>query len=112
MRAKRTERQLERDREAFAAFRGSARKMRPTMQHRAALWENMLGTVYAANADGEVKYFDYDYAEALAWVGAADDVRVSRLKPGDRLYVSSVGEGEYGRPRVGQWVWFVKQGVK
>jgi hypothetical protein len=69
----------------------------------------MLGTLYAANPAGEVKYFDYDYAEALAWVGATEDVRVSRLKPGDRVGLSSQGDASYSWPRVGQWVWFVKR---
>ena len=41
-----------------------ARKL-PTKQHYPAVWECMLGTVYAASPEGEVRYFDYDYAAAM-----------------------------------------------
>lgn len=40
-------------------------RRRPTKGHRAAVWEAIFGTVYAANRDGEVRYFDYDYAAAI-----------------------------------------------
>jgi hypothetical protein len=51
-----------------------------TKRHRALVWENMLGTVYAKNAAGQVQYFDYDYAAAHSWAGTAgcSDLRVSR----------------------------------
>lgn len=40
------------DRRHAGPFEG-ARKARPTQAHRPALWEAMLGTVYAMNADRE-----------------------------------------------------------
>jgi len=46
-----------------------ARKMRPTQKHRPAIWECMLGTVYARNAAGEVRYFDYKWDDARAFAG-------------------------------------------
>lgn len=50
-----------------------ARKMKPTQKHRIAIWENMLGTVYAQNDAGEVKYFDYDWDAAREFAGANED---------------------------------------
>jgi hypothetical protein len=85
----------------FTTFRSSARRMRPTKAHRMALWENMLGTVYARNAEGVVEYFDYDYAAALRHIGPHSDVRV--WKNG---YPYS---GDYQMPRRGQLVWYVRQ---
>jgi len=41
----------------------------PTRGHRPALWECMLGTVYALNEAGECKYFDYDHTAAAAFAG-------------------------------------------
>lgn len=43
--------------------------MKPTQKHRPAIWENMLGTVYARNAAGEVRYFDYKWNDARAFAG-------------------------------------------
>jgi hypothetical protein len=84
---------------ALNAFRATARKMRPTLRHRPALWENMLGTVYACNAAGVTEYFDYDYAAALRHVGAHEDVRVWR---------ATHREAGHGRPRPRQLVWYVR----
>lgn len=91
----------DRDREELRAFRASAKKAKPTQAHRPALWECMLGTVYARNANGEVRYFDYNWAEAIAFIGPHADVRTSR---------STGYEGVQGtdRPRRGQLVWYVK----
>lgn len=47
----------------------------PTRRHRPAVWEAMLGTVYAMNAAREVRYFDYDHAAAVEFAGLGDDVR-------------------------------------
>ena len=58
------------------------RRMKPTKNHRPAVWENMLGTVYAMNDDRVVKYFDYDYAAAREYAGVCDD-RDPRLAKGD-----------------------------
>ncbi len=91
---------------ALSSFRSLARKQRPTQQHRAALWENMLGTVYAQNAAGEIRYFDYDYAAAIQFIGEIDDVRVARYS--SDLRMGARADADYQHPRVGQLVWFVK----
>ncbi len=85
---------------ALNAFRASAKKAKPTNAHRPALWENMLGTVYAANRDGVAKYFDYNWKDALEHVGAHHDVRVSRVTRG---YYDLNGL----EIPVGKLVWFV-----
>lgn len=57
-----------------------ARKMKPTQKHRPAIWEAMLGTVYACNDEGQVRYFDYDWDAAREFAGVAPerDLRVWR----------------------------------
>lgn len=92
---------------ALAAFRAQARRMQPTRRHRAALWENMLGTVYAMNPAGETRYFDYDYAAALAFVGKVEDVRVARFARTSPFGTAGKVYDDYTRPRTGQFVWFV-----
>jgi len=63
----------------------------------------MLGTVYARSlATGAVEYFDYDYAQAIAHIGAHEDVRVHRLSK-DGYYDLSGTE----IPR-GKLVWFAR----
>lgn len=55
----------------------------PTKSHRPAVWECMLGTVYALNAEGECRYFDYDHEAALAFSGVTlpgAEPRVARVK--------------------------------
>lgn len=66
-----------------------ARCMPPTKRHRPAIWENMLGTVFACNPSGQVKFFDYDYDGAVAWAGLTSDSdpRVAKVPAGVR-YVS------------------------
>ena len=53
----------------------------PTKNHRPALWENMLGTVYAMNDQGKVQYFDYDYEGAKEFAGILDknDIRLGKF---------------------------------
>jgi len=57
-----------------------ARHMRPTQKHRIALSAGILGTVYATNAAGETRYFDFDYAAAREFAGidANSDPRIWR----------------------------------
>jgi len=57
------------------------RKMRPTQKHSPALWECMLGTVYALSPEGECKYFDYDYEAARVFAGldTSHDNRLFRV---------------------------------
>lgn len=93
--------------DALSTFRSTARKMVPTKRHRAGIWENMLGTVYAMNPAGDVQYFDYDYAAAVAFVGVVEDVRVAKHVQ-YRTRVGSNGQNDsYMLPRNGQAVWFV-----
>ena len=85
-----------------------ARKMKPTKKHRPAIWENMLGTVMAMNAEGVIKYFDYDWDGAREFAGVTEDSdpRVFR-NPGHYSY----GKGGLygGGPRRGQLVlWIIR----
>lgn len=59
-------------------FANAPKKKSITRKHKPLIWENMLGTVYARNATGEVKYFDYDYEAAHRFAGTAGcvDLRV------------------------------------
>lgn len=52
----------------------AAKRAKPTKAHRPAVWEAMLGTLYACNPQGEVKYCDYRWEEALAWAQVAGTV--------------------------------------
>ena len=65
---------------ALKEFAGvKARKMKPTKKHRPAIWECMLGAVYAS--DGKrARYFDYDLdaARKFAGVDKAKDIRIFR----------------------------------
>lgn len=72
-----------------------ARKMKPTQKHRIAIWECMLGTVFARNAEGEVKYFDYDWdgAREFAGVTAEADPRVFRNQFAVRVGNETVSKG-------------------
>ncbi|NBU16907.1 MAG: hypothetical protein EBS48_07840 [Actinobacteria bacterium] len=54
-----------------------ALKAAPTRSHVPALWECLLGTVYARNAQGETRYFDYDHEAALDFSG----VRLEGAEP-------------------------------
>ena len=81
------------------------RKMKPTLKHRPALWENMLGTVWARNDAGETRYFDYDWQAALDFCGALEEDRDPRMHRHPR------GAGRtYGDPRPRQWVLYVRKG--
>jgi len=48
------------------------RKMKPTQKHRPAVWECMLGAVYA-NDGTRTRYFDYDWEGALAYAGVTSE---------------------------------------
>lgn len=82
-------------------FSIEGRKMKPTKRHRPALWECMLGTLYAMNDEGEVRYFDYDWVSAREYAGVSEtrDVRFWRT---DRNYP---GDG----PRRGKFVLWIKR---
>ena len=82
------------------------RKMPPTLKHRPAIWECLLGTVYAMNEARESKYFDYDWDAAKEWAGIADksDIRVFRNK---EFWAWSVGKYPIN-PQVGGIVLWVE----
>lgn len=86
---------------------GSAPRQRPTRQHKLAIWECMLGTVYAMNGDGEVRYFDFDYAAARAFAGVdveGSDPRVAKTE----RYTYTRGPSHM-EPRTGQLaLWIVR----
>lgn len=56
------------------------REMRPTLKHRLAIAPGLLGTVYAMNAAGEMRYFDFNYQAARKFAGldAGTDIRFAR----------------------------------
>ena len=91
------------------------RKAKPTLKHRPAIWENMLGTVYAMNDVGDIRYFDYDYDAAMDFAGLdltagfedADDLRVARPNRNVRY---GHGRNSCPEPRQNQWVlWTLKE---
>ena len=51
-------------------------KKKNTKNHRPAMWEGILATVYAMNSKKEIKYFDYKYEEAKKFAELGDDLRV------------------------------------
>ena len=96
----------------------SAPKKRPTLRHRPAIWECMLGTVYAMNDAGETRYFDYDYEAALEHAGFSPErdprwYRISRYARWDRLHLHvrwSNGESVTSDPSPGKLVlWITKE---
>jgi len=63
-------------------YQGGVKKASVTKKHSPLIWEGMLGTVYARNDAGEVRYFDYDWPAArdFAQVTSCNDLRISRCK--------------------------------
>ena len=88
-----------------------ARRMKPTKKHRPAIWEGMLGTVYAMNEAGETKYFDYDWDDAKAHAGIPDktDIRLYRHREHIRY---SNGADIMSDPQMGKLVLWVERIVK
>lgn len=76
-----------------------ARRMKPTLKHRPAIWECMLGTVFARNAAGQVKYFDYDWDAARAFAGITPE--------SDPRVYKAAGSSEHIRK--GQLVLYIKK---
>lgn len=66
------------------------RKAKPTIKHRPAIWECMLGTVYAMNDAGEIRYFDYKWDEAVAFAGVTPERDPRTAKLGRRPYSNMV----------------------
>lgn len=83
-----------------------ARRMRPTQKHRPAIWECMLATVFACNARGDVRYFDYDWDAAREFAGVDAEGADPRVFKSDRrMNVGRAGEAV----RKGQAVLYVRR---
>jgi len=82
------------------------RKMKPTKKHRAAIWECALGTVFAVNPKGEIRYFDYDWDKAKEFAELGDDLRIYRFPGGYRVGHGNNPEGY--TPHKGQTVLYTK----
>jgi len=88
-----------------------AKYAKPTKSHKPAIWEAMLGTVYAMSPDGEIKYFDYNWDEAakFAQVHSNEDLRVFRVSR-DRVFRWGNGKAEsYMQPRLNKLVLWAKR---
>lgn len=83
-----------------------ARKMNPTKSHRPAVWEGILGTVFAT--DGEtIQYFDYDHKGAMAFAGVTPDADPRVAKFSGEVAYPGLEEGR--RPSKGQkTLWVVR----
>lgn len=55
----------QRDHEVMVGLREGVEKRHPTQHHRPILTMGMLGTVYGISPKGDVRYFDYRWADAL-----------------------------------------------
>lgn len=101
-------------RRTHTTFLGTRCKLAPrTNAHRPAIWECMLGTVYAMNDARVTKYFDYDHAAAIAYAGVTSerDPRLHKVRQQDnyRWHNEHNGEQILGSPRVGKLVlWITK----
>lgn len=87
-------------------------KKNPTKKHRPAIWENMLGTVYARNDAGETRYFDYDWYAAREFAGVDEegrDPRVARLTDSVRRAAGYFGGAGTMAPRDGQVILWVRK---
>jgi hypothetical protein len=82
----------------------------PTAQHRPAVWENRLGTVFAMDEAGNVQYFDYDHDAAVAFADVAPDrdLRVSE-KTRDVRYTK---RGDTNEPALGKTIYWVRRDPK
>ena len=85
----------------------NVRRMKPTQKHRRAIWEGILGTVYAQNPQGEIKYFDYKWDEAKTFAGIENgrDYRTWKYETSHFRYP---GSPDY--PRKNQLVLFIIDG--
>lgn len=83
----------------------TAYKAPPTQHHEPAIWECILGAVYARNSKGDTRYFDYDYDAARAWAGVWEpgvDLRVARARE----------NGAVDEPRRGQLALWIRRPVQ
>lgn len=95
--------------------------MRPTLKHRPILKLGLFGTVYGISPEGEVKYFDYKWEDALDFAGV-DAETVRDFEDIDLRY-SIPKNGDYYLPGHDMWnperridryqrVWWVADGQK
>jgi hypothetical protein len=88
------------------------RKALPTERHSPVIWECMLGTVYARNPDGEVRYFDYRWDEARAFafgdIDPADlDLRIAKAAQARNEWRICALPGDLRRNQVALWAdWY------
>lgn len=86
-----------------------ARKAKPTQKHRPAIWEGILGAVYAMNDANQVQYFGHDWDGAREFAGVTEDRDLRLHRKNER--VSYTGLGDDREPRQGQWVlWVTREG--
>lgn len=83
-------------------FSGGKKAKNVTQKHRPLIWENMLGTVYSMNPNGDVEYHDYDWdaAHKHAEVHNHKDLRIARNK---KFVKYSNAESDHNGPRVGKY---------
>lgn len=74
------------------------RKAKPTLKHRPAVWECMLGTVYARSPQGEVRYFDYRWEQAVEFAELGEDLRTFRAPEAVRYYSNPGASIRRGQP--------------
>ena len=90
-------------------------KAPPLKGYRPAIWENMLGTVYAMNDAGKIEYFDYDHDAAKAFAGIGPDSAPRLYRVNKQAYGKPYGEYRYGdddgyaSPNHGKLVLWVKK---
>lgn len=72
-----------------------AKKAKPTKKHRPAIWEGILGTVYAMNSKYEVRYFDYNHEAAKEFAELGEDLRVYRAEGGVRYGPIAMKKGKW-----------------
>lgn len=89
-----------------------ARRARPTQEHRPAVWEGILGTVYAMNAAREIRAFDYDYEAARRFAGVEREGADPRLAPHGPRVRYGRGNAPELQPRRGQPVLWIRDEEK
>lgn len=91
----------------------TAFKAPPTRSHVPAIWENMLGTVYARNSLGETRYFDYDWDGAKSFAGIEEPGVDLRVSPFEAKHAGiPFGGSSHERPRRRQVVLWIRRPVQ
>lgn len=88
-------------------FKGiSAPFKKPTSNHRPAIWENMLGTVFAMNDEGKIKYFDYKIEDAKEYANIKNKKDIRIFKNEKKIRYTN---DEEKNPRINQTVLWVEK---